>query len=80
MPGFPLEIIGARSSADRVRVDKPVIYLNSLDQFARLLDVDPRLVTFEHAIQEPDNETVRQQNERAHQAWPVPEMANFNWN
>ena len=79
MLGFPLEIIGARCPAERLRADKWNIYLDSLNQLARLLDVGLGLVTFEHAIQEPDNETVRQQNERAHQARPVPQVTNLNW-
>ena len=60
MLGFPLEIIGARCPAERLRADKWNIYLNSLNQLARLLDVGLGLIALEHAIQEPDNETVCQ--------------------
>ena len=79
MPGFPLEGIAARFPSERLRADKRIIYLNGLDQFARLRDLGFGLVAFEDAIQEPDNETVRQQNERAYQTRPMPEMTNLNW-
>jgi hypothetical protein len=50
MPGFPLERIEARSTAERLRGDKRTIYLNSLDQFARPQGVGRGLVAFEDAI------------------------------
>ena len=78
MLGFPLEIIGARCPAERLPAHRRIIYLNSLDYFTRLLDVGLGLVTFEHEIQEPDNETVRQQNERAYQTRPMPEVTKLN--
>ena len=80
MPGFPLEVIAARSPSERLRADKRIIYLNGLDQFARLRDVWLCLVALKHAIQEPDNETIRQQNERAQQSRPMPKMTNLKWN
>jgi len=78
MPGFPLEVIAARSPSERLRANKRIIYLNGLDQFARPRGVGLGLVAFEDAIQEPDNETVRQQDERAYQTRPMPEMTNLN--
>ena len=53
--------------------------LTCLGQLALSCDVRSCLVAFEHTIQKPDNETVREQNERAHQTGAVPEMPNLYW-
>jgi hypothetical protein len=38
------------------------------------------LVAFQHAIQKPNNETVRQQYQGADPTRPMPEMPELNWN
>ena len=38
------------------------------------------LVALKHAVQEPDDKTVREQNERAHETRAMPQMPNFDWN
>jgi hypothetical protein len=54
-----------------------MICLTSLDQFTPLHDVRLGLVPFKDEIQKPNNETVRQQNEHAHQTGAMPEMTDF---
>src|SRR5882724_3913430 len=73
---FPLEVFDARSFAECVSACKRCS--KCFDQFARLRDVGLCLVAFENAIQEPDNETVGQQDERTHQTRPMPKMADLN--
>src|SRR5947207_3843381 len=77
IPGSPLEVFAARSPAERVPACKPMICLTRLDQFTPVHDVRLGLVPFKDAIQKPNNETVRQQNEHAHQTRPMPEMTDF---
>src|SRR5438874_12810106 len=76
-PWSPLEVFVARSPAERVPACKPMICLTRLDQFTPVHDVRLGLVPFKYAIQKPNNETVRQQNEHAHQTRPMPEMTDF---
>src|ERR1051326_2127800 len=57
-----------------------IIDLQCLHQFARLRNVRFGFVTLQHAIKNPDNETVRQQDEDANQTGPMPKMPNLNWN
>jgi hypothetical protein len=56
------------------------MHLNGLDQFALRRDLCGGFLGFEHPIQEPDNETVRQQYERSYNTRPMPEMPELNWN
>src|SRR6266567_7349142 len=56
------------------------IRLASLGQFARLRDVRLCLVALEHAIEEPNNETVHQQNERAYDSRMMPNVTHFEGN
>ena len=56
------------------------MHLNGLDQFALRRDLGVGFLGFKHPIQEPDNETIRQQYERADQTRPMPEMPELNWN
>src|SRR5207302_11283004 len=63
---FPLEIIAPRSPAERVCAHKGIMSLTCLGQFARLRDARFGFVALKYKIQKPNDETVRQQNERAH--------------
>ena len=58
---------------------KSSIY-SSLDQVRRMRDVRFGLVPFKHTIQEPNDETVRQQDDGAHQTRTMPKMPDLNWN
>src|ERR1700746_61154 len=54
-------------------------YLACLGQFARLRGVRRSLVALQHAIEEPDDKTVHEQNQRAYQTRAMPEMTGFYW-
>ncbi len=79
-PVFSLEVFGARPPAEHVRTHKRIISLACLDQFSHLGDMRFDLVALKNAIQEPNNKTVRQQNQRAYHTRSMPEMANLNRN
>ena len=48
--------------------------LTCFDQFGRMRDAHFAFVALKHTIQEPNNETVREQNERAYDSWMRPQM------
>src|SRR4029077_17409930 len=76
----PLEIIAAHSAAERVGAHEGIIHLHCLNEFAWLRNVRFGLVALQHAIQEPDNETVHQQNERAYDSRMMPNVTHFERN
>src|SRR6266487_5793557 len=56
------------------------ICLTCLHQFPRLCDMRFGLVTLQHAIQKPNDETVHQQNERSYDSWMMPNVTYLEGN
>src|SRR5439155_22725725 len=54
-----------------------LMLLTCLDQFVRLRGVGFGLIALEYRIQEPNNETVCQQNERAYESRMMPDVTHL---
>src|ERR1043166_5161547 len=72
-----VRLILGRAELRSFAAENPPTGLTSFHQFGRLWDLRFRFVAFDDGIEEPNNETVRQQNEHTDQIRMMPNIPHF---